>query len=92
MLGIDEAGEWKDIRIESIQGYRLVIVTDGVTETANAEGTMFGKERLAALLSDVRGLPLEQAASRINDVLTRFRGDRPQNDDFTFMMVGFAQA
>ncbi len=92
LLGIDEAGEWKDIRIDSIQGYRLVIVTDGVTETANAEGTMFGKERLAALLSDVRGLPLEQAASRINDVLTRFRGDRPQNDDFTFMMVGFAQA
>ncbi len=59
---------------------RMIICSDGVVETANAGGEIFGSQRLAKEL--VR-LPIE----RLPEILQIFRGDVEQSDDITLLAL-----
>ncbi|MGN6593564.1 MAG: SpoIIE family protein phosphatase [Terriglobales bacterium] len=50
-VGLLPAAEYQSARFRLQPGARLLMLTDGVTEAANANQEMFGDERLAALLS-----------------------------------------
>ena len=69
-------------------GDRLVVYTDGVTEAANAEGEMFGEERLYALL---RSLPHDHDARQdVESVLAAVRdflGETEAGDDITVLVL-----
>ncbi len=68
-------------------GSVLVIGTDGVHETRNKEGRMFGRERLQDI---VRRHHMENAGSiqtAILGELENFRGTAPQEDDITLVIA-----
>jgi serine phosphatase RsbU (regulator of sigma subunit) len=90
ILGIDAEAAWEDVTIDMAMGDRLLIVTDGVSETFNREGKMFGRERLGGVLGESRDLSVEQAAGRINEALKDFRGDAAQTDDVTLVLFEIA--
>jgi len=87
ILGIHAEATWDDIAIDVISGDRLLIVTDGINETLNRSGKMFGRRRLAGILARCRELPVEQAAGRIIKALSEYRGETPQTDDVTLVLV-----
>ncbi len=89
VLGIDETAIWEQKRFAIAPGTRLLLVTDGVTETVNAQGELFGDQRLARLLTDCQSLSVEVAVQRMEEALAGFR-DGKQTDDLCLMLVEVA--
>lgn len=87
ILGINAEATWDDMAIDVAAGDRLLIVTDGVSETLNGEGKMFGRQRLAHVLAESRDLSVQQAAERINEAVKDFRSGTAQTDDVTLVLV-----
>lgn len=87
ILGINAEATWDDMAIGVATGDRLLIVTDGVSETLNGEGKMFGRQRLAHVLAESHDLSVEQTAGRINEAVKDFRSGTAQTDDVTLVLV-----
>jgi serine phosphatase RsbU (regulator of sigma subunit) len=88
-LGFVVPGRWATHRTSVASGDRLIIVTDGVTETASADGDFFGRERLLALLEQSRGEPVDVLSSQLAAALASYRGSAPQRDDITLLAAKF---
>lgn len=52
LLGFVPEGNYQDIVIEMSTGDSLFLLTDGIIETRNKSGEMFGEERLLNLISE----------------------------------------
>jgi len=89
LLGVPDAKTWETVTVEVGPGDRFLAVTDGLAETANAAGELFGEERLLALVEEGRGLALDEMCRRILGAAKDFRGPVPQRDDITMMAVEF---
>ena len=57
--------------------------SDGVTEATNAEGEMFGDDRLAAAVLGAADSDIDALASRVVEEVDRFVAGAPQQDDLT---------
>ncbi len=87
ILGIDKHAEFETRRLGCGPGDRLLLVTDGVTETQAAEGPMFGRNRMVDLLMESRELPIDAITTRLNRELVDFRHGAPPHDDITIVLV-----
>lgn len=69
------------------QGAVLVIGTDGIWETRNEMGEMFGKKRLIQAIKDssAQKETARQLLDRILSQVTEWRKDQDQEDDITLM-------
>jgi serine phosphatase RsbU (regulator of sigma subunit)/ligand-binding sensor protein len=65
----------------------LTIVTDGVTEAMNFEGSTYGRERLMASIRKRRALGAPQLARQILWDVRRFAGLAEQSDDITIVVA-----
>jgi sigma-B regulation protein RsbU (phosphoserine phosphatase) len=68
-------------------GGMLLLYTDGVTEAMDMGRTLFGLERLQAVVRGQGGLAPERLCERVWQALTAFRGEAPQADDVTMVAV-----
>lgn len=73
-------------------GDRLVLVTDGVTETADPDAQMFGDDRLRALLVPARKgsaqpVPVPRLFDCIERALWDWRGSESLEDDITILVL-----
>lgn len=87
-LGVQ--GDWEfreSLRREWPSHGVLVIGTDGVWETQNAEGRMFGRDNLIGAIRANFHLPAAEICSALIDRLAEFRGSAPQKDDVTLLVV-----
>jgi sigma-B regulation protein RsbU (phosphoserine phosphatase) len=89
-LGVVEDAAFPEVQLsEWPAGGLLLIGTDGVWETHNGQGKMFGKERIEAELRRSDGRPPRAVAQSLTEALTAFRGDSPQEDDVTLAVLRF---
>lgn len=65
------------------RGDILYLYTDGVTEATNAEGELFGEERLLQTLNESSCETAEMICGQVRKALDDFVGDAPQFDDIT---------
>jgi len=65
----------------------VVFYSDGITETANAEGERYGAERLRAVLSEGASLPAAALAQAIVDSAEAFQGETLRADDVTVVVL-----
>jgi len=89
LLGILADATWQTVELEVEAGDRLVIVTDGLSETTSAGGELFGRDRLRALLEQGKTQPLEVWLREAIDRVVTFRGQSAQADDMTILAVEF---
>lgn len=68
-------------------GDSLFIYTDGVTESTAEDESMFGEERLEALLNKNNTLSSNDLVSTVIDELERYSGNAPQFDDITILSL-----
>ena len=66
---------------------RLLIYTDGIPETPDANGRLLGMRRFSKLFAQTAEMPLAQAADSLVFAADEVRGTNPQDDDWTFVMV-----
>lgn len=85
-LGIDRTNTYGDETLQLLPGDRLVLFTDGITESTNASHALFGDERLDASLRAPASTAAELLGRIVESVRT-FRGGRPAGDDETCLVA-----
>ena len=89
-LGVNETWSYNECKRENWPSSGLLIMgTDGVWETGNAEGREFGKSGLMEVIRAVSHLPAEEICNKIIETLERFADGTPQRDDVTLVVVKF---
>ena len=68
-------------------GDAIVFVSDGILDAENAQGEMYGDDRLAGLLCANRDLPAQDIADAILADVTRFQGGHDRFDDETIIVL-----
>lgn len=66
---------------------RLILYTDGLTDTTNAKGERFKQDGLCALLKDIGDLPASELCGAIFAALIEYQGTAEQFDDMTLLVV-----
>lgn len=87
-LGIDPDWRFQELVHSGWpNGAMLVIGTDGVWETRDRKGEMYGAERLRRAVRQVHTRPAAEIVAAVTADLTRFRDGGRQTDDVTLVVV-----
>jgi sigma-B regulation protein RsbU (phosphoserine phosphatase) len=87
-LGIFEDAAYEpSAPVDLATGEVVVVGTDGIWEATNADGEMFGKERLTDLLSASAGQDAETIYQTILQAVLDFIGQSPRTDDITLLVI-----
>jgi sigma-B regulation protein RsbU (phosphoserine phosphatase) len=86
-LGAVENGEYSSRNLSVGKGDVIVMYTDGVTESINADEELFGENRLNAIIKENARLSAKEILDRILAAVKEFSGDMPQFDDITLLVV-----
>ena len=65
----------------------MLIGTDGIWETQNSAGKMFGTKKVAEILINSAENSADEISTQIISELNSFRGETPQDDDITLMVI-----
>jgi sigma-B regulation protein RsbU (phosphoserine phosphatase) len=68
-------------------GDLLFLYTDGVTETLDGHGDMFGEDRLAGVLERNAGASAREMVAAVLAAVSRFRGVQVRGDDVTCVAI-----
>jgi serine phosphatase RsbU (regulator of sigma subunit) len=68
-------------------GDRLVLYTDGLTDVAATDGTLFSLDSWVALLQACAAQPLERMSDTLFTSLLEFQGEAEQYDDMTLLVM-----
>jgi phosphoserine phosphatase RsbU/P len=86
-LGSFALSSYDEITVDAGQDDVFVFCSDGISETFNAAGEEFGSPRVMATALDNRHRPAKDIVSAIFGAMQTFRGDAPQTDDQTVVVV-----
>jgi serine phosphatase RsbU (regulator of sigma subunit) len=86
-LGLMKDINYKEQHLNPKEGQIFMALTDGLSETFNKDGVMFGKERVCNLIRLYAHLSAAELTQEIEAELTRFRGESSPEDDLTFVIV-----
>ena len=78
---------YREVSIAIDPGDLLFFYTDGLVESENAAGEMFGAERLQAILAAKRGEGIDTVLEHVDEVVRTFRGGTEPLDDATMMAL-----
>ena len=89
-LGIDEDFQFQEYTRQGWTSGSIVVVgTDGIRETRNTDGEMFGLDRLQEVVRTHAAKSSELIQSAVLEALRTFQGDAPQEDDITLVVIKF---
>lgn len=74
-----------------IPGDRLLLYTDGITETTNADGELYDEARLNAVALSHCGRPVLELKHAILDAIAHFSAGAPPLDDVTLVIIEYAE-
>ncbi|MCI0696751.1 SpoIIE family protein phosphatase [candidate division KSB1 bacterium] len=86
-LGLSKLAKFQEKQLALHHGDLLLIYTDGVTETFNQAGEMFGETGLLQAVQETAAEPAEKIIAHIKDKLLTFRGKTAQSDDVAMIAV-----
>jgi sigma-B regulation protein RsbU (phosphoserine phosphatase) len=79
---------YRQATIDVAPGDLLFFYTDGLVETENEAGEMFGAERLQAILTREQDAGVDRVLERVEETVRAFRGRAEPFDDATMMALG----
>jgi len=89
-LGSHLDGAWEERGAALAPGDTLLFASDGLVELQDPAGAALGFEGAARALRAAAGVPAAEVVSRLSAAAAAWRGDRPQADDLTFVVVRVA--
>ena len=87
-IGVIPDLNYSDQEIGMAPGSILFLYTDGLTEAEDANHKLFGKERVAAVVSTFDGTP-RQLIETVTDAVLQFVGETEQHDDLTLFALKY---
>ncbi|TGK18100.1 serine/threonine-protein phosphatase [Leptospira fluminis] len=79
--------DYKLLTVHLNPGDKLVLFTDGVTETFNDKDEIFGDENLLKLLSMNHHLEAQELANLVRKTLEEYRNHKETSDDVSFVCL-----
>ena len=73
--------------LELLPGDVLLLLSDGIYEQHDAQGEMFGEERVEHLVREHGRGPMAELSARLLAAVQAFSGDTPQEDDITLVLL-----
>ena len=89
VLGAMDKTEYRDYELQLTPGDTFFVYTDGVTEAANAEGELFGAERMTEALNREPNAPVAKLLDNVREAIRLFVRDAPTSDDITMLALRF---
>jgi sigma-B regulation protein RsbU (phosphoserine phosphatase) len=86
-LGVSESEKYTERCRPIAPGQLIIIGTDGVWESQDAQGQMFGKKRLTAIVEKNRLKPAGNILKTVIQAIDRFCGEQEINDDITLVII-----
>jgi serine phosphatase RsbU (regulator of sigma subunit)/anti-sigma regulatory factor (Ser/Thr protein kinase) len=86
-LGVSQTERYASHAIPLARGDRLLLVTDGVTEAADAGGAQYGYDRLAALALQQSPHDLSALSRAVLSAIAAFAGSDAAPDDQTLLVA-----
>ena len=87
-LGLTDSPRIDQSQVELEPGSLLLLYTDGVTETANDSGELFGTDRVLGVLEEAGAdASAEEVCQSLHAALRTYRGAVGQADDVTAMAI-----
>lgn len=86
-LGVSDSTRFVESKTTVAAGQVIVICTDGIWETRDPQGRMFGKDRLMRVIRENAVGPAQATAIAILDAVEGFRDGSEQGDDITVMVI-----
>lgn len=83
-IGVVEDSEYGEVRLDLQPGDKVLLYTDGATETANAADEMYDDNHL---LGDLGDLPAEETLVDIMGKLRKWAGTEALDDDVTLLLI-----
>ncbi|MFI5381991.1 MAG: PP2C family protein-serine/threonine phosphatase [Tepidisphaerales bacterium] len=65
----------------------VLLMTDGISESASPEGELFGTKRAAEVMRSAASAGAQHLVQQLTETASRFRGAGPQQDDITVLAV-----
>jgi serine phosphatase RsbU (regulator of sigma subunit) len=90
-LGVMEDSQYAKAQREIAAGQILVMATDGIWETRNTDGEMFGKDRLHKVIRENASATANEIQAAVFESVHRFRKDARLEDDMTLVVVKVVQ-
>ena len=87
-LGVDEDWHYEESERDGLTAGQIIFLgTDGIWETLNAEGEMFGKHRLYEIIRRKAQGTVTTMQTAVLEALGEFRGGSDQEDDITMVVI-----
>jgi sigma-B regulation protein RsbU (phosphoserine phosphatase) len=86
-LGLFPDVAYDEVSLAAQSGDAIVFVSDGILDAENAQGEMYGHDRLATLLCAHRDQPAAEIADAILADVARFQGAQDRFDDETIIVL-----
>jgi sigma-B regulation protein RsbU (phosphoserine phosphatase) len=86
-LGLFPDVSYDELTVATEPGDVLLFISDGILDAENAEGEMYGQERLTSLLCSRRELSAQEIADAILSDVSRFEGEQERFDDETVIVL-----
>jgi len=87
-MGVVDTAEYRDYTQQGWEpGSVIVIGTDGITETRDTAGAFFGAERVRQVVRANASRSAADIQSAVIEAVQNFRGEAPQEDDVTLVVV-----
>lgn len=88
VLGVEEDYFYEHVeKTVETDGTIILMGTDGIWETHNGEGEMFGKDRLSQIIRNNDQKSSGDILEAVLEAVSDFRGDAEQEDDITIVVI-----
>ena len=88
VLGLKTDNTYTEEKFTDVKSGQIYLaLTDGLWETFNKDGDMFGMQRVHELIRSYAHLSAAEISAKITEDVTRFRGKKRPEDDLTFVIV-----
>jgi phosphoserine phosphatase RsbU/P len=84
---VPDSDEYIEDTVVIEPGSRLLLYSNGLSDTANEEGDLYGTERLLEVVDKTKNLKLKEIINEILADIARFRKKAPINDDICILTV-----
>lgn len=84
---VPDSDEYLEDTVVIEPGDRLMIYSNGLSDTANVDGDLYGIERLMNVVSETQNLKLKEVISEVLSDMAKFRKQAPINDDICVLAV-----
>ena len=89
IVGLRKGVRYQELEINLTPGAKIFLYTDGIPDAHNAADEVFGEERIAAVLNEVREKSPEELLQHMKKAVDAFVQDAEQFDDLTMLCLEY---